>query len=249
MLAAQRPRPRRRCSCCPRPTSTARGCCPTATSRRCTTGSRRLAADADAARRGGPPDPRRRARRAGPGRRRARRRGRRPGRGRQGAATSGYARAYRGRAETVDDGLKDGRLLRGEVLARWQEFVGTGEFLRGLEARIGRLRDRIVAAVTGRPAPGKQLQHRARVPAGHAAARGRGGRRRARVHRLAGPPGRAPRCSSPRWPARRPTCPSGPTGWSATGSAGARSGPARRAATSGSWRARRRTRSTPPAWP
>ena len=54
--------------------------------------------------------------------------------------------------------MQDGRLLRGEVLARWQEFVGTGEFMRGLEARIGRLRDRVVAAVTGRTPPAAELR-------------------------------------------------------------------------------------------
>ncbi|MDG4834576.1 ABC transporter [Solwaraspora sp. WMMD1047] len=67
--------------------------------------------------------------------------------------------AYRGGRRAVEQGIQDGRLLRGEVLARWQEFVGTGEFFRSLEARIGRLRDRAVAAVTGRPAPSEQLQH------------------------------------------------------------------------------------------
>jgi hypothetical protein len=66
--------------------------------------------------------------------------------------------AYRGARRTVEHGLQDGRLLRGEVLTRWQEFVGTGELFRTLEARVGRLRDRVVAAVTGRPAPGRQLQ-------------------------------------------------------------------------------------------
>ncbi|MFI7491569.1 ABC transporter [Micromonospora echinaurantiaca] len=66
--------------------------------------------------------------------------------------------AYRGAHRTVEQGLRDGRLLRGEVLARWQEFVGTGEFFRTLEARIGRLRDRVVAAVTGRPAPAAELR-------------------------------------------------------------------------------------------
>lgn len=59
----------------------------------------------------------------------------------------------------MEQGLKDGRLLRGEVLARWQEFVGTGEFFRTLEARIGRLRDRLVSAVTGRPAPAAELRN------------------------------------------------------------------------------------------
>ncbi|WP_229398966.1 GTPase domain-containing protein [Micromonospora okii] len=66
--------------------------------------------------------------------------------------------AYRGAERTVEQGLRDGRLLRGEVLARWQEFVGTGEFFRTLEARIGRLRDRLLSAVTGRPAPATELR-------------------------------------------------------------------------------------------
>ncbi|TDC37323.1 GTPase domain-containing protein [Micromonospora sp. KC213] len=67
--------------------------------------------------------------------------------------------AYRAAERTVEAGLKDGRLLRGEVLARWQEFVGTGEFFRTVEARISRLRDRLVAAVTGRPAtPATELR-------------------------------------------------------------------------------------------
>ncbi|MGW0435176.1 ABC transporter [Micromonospora sp. NPDC003197] len=66
--------------------------------------------------------------------------------------------AYRSGHRTVEQGLGDGRLLRGEVLTRWQEFVGTGAFFRNLEARIGRLRDQIVARMTGRPAPGAQLQ-------------------------------------------------------------------------------------------
>ncbi|MEU5721113.1 GTPase domain-containing protein [Micromonospora sp. NPDC047738] len=66
--------------------------------------------------------------------------------------------AYRGAERTVAEGLKDGRLLRGEVLARWQEFVGTGEFFRTLEARISRLRDRVVGRFTGRPAPAAELR-------------------------------------------------------------------------------------------
>nr|WP_285688449.1 ABC transporter [Actinoplanes sp. NBRC 103695] len=66
--------------------------------------------------------------------------------------------AYRTAKRVVADGLQDGRLLRGEVLARWQEFVGTGEFLRALESRVGQLRDKIVSVVTGRPTPGRNLQ-------------------------------------------------------------------------------------------
>ncbi len=45
----------------------------------------------------------------------------------------------------------DGTLLRGEVLARWHDFVGTGEFFRVVEQKIGWLRDRVVAAVKGEP--------------------------------------------------------------------------------------------------
>ncbi|BCB80493.1 dynamin family protein [Phytohabitans flavus] len=66
--------------------------------------------------------------------------------------------AYRTGRRTFSQGVQDGRLLRGEVLARWQEFIGTGELFRTLEARVGRLRDRIVAAVTGRPQPGGELK-------------------------------------------------------------------------------------------
>jgi hypothetical protein len=70
------------------------------------------------------------------------------------AATAAYAAARAG----VDDGVRSGSLLRGEVLARWQEFVGTGEWMRSLQDRVGRLRDRVAASLTGRPAPAQQLQ-------------------------------------------------------------------------------------------
>ncbi len=53
--------------------------------------------------------------------------------------------------------MTDGTLLRGEVLARWQEFVGTGEFFRQVESTIGRWRDRVTAALKGTPAPADGL--------------------------------------------------------------------------------------------
>lgn len=65
--------------------------------------------------------------------------------------------AYDDAAARVDAASGDGSLLRGEVLARWQEFVGTGELMRSLEAKIGRLRDRLSAAVQGKPTPGDEL--------------------------------------------------------------------------------------------
>ncbi|MDT7579877.1 MAG: hypothetical protein QOK35_1141, partial [Pseudonocardiales bacterium] len=65
--------------------------------------------------------------------------------------------AYASALAEVDEGMRDGTLLRGEVLARWQEFVGTGELLRTLQDRVGRLRDKLTAAVMGRPQPGTEL--------------------------------------------------------------------------------------------
>ncbi|MFZ0835211.1 MAG: ABC transporter [Mycobacterium sp.] len=65
--------------------------------------------------------------------------------------------AYRSALARVDEAVRDGALLRGEVLARWQDVVGTGEFLRRLESRVGRIRDRVVAAVSGRPSPVEEL--------------------------------------------------------------------------------------------
>ncbi len=66
--------------------------------------------------------------------------------------------AYETAEGRVDESIRDGALLRGEVLARWQDVVGTGELLRRLESRIGRLRDRITAAVTGRSGPVDELE-------------------------------------------------------------------------------------------
>ncbi|MBK9475415.1 MAG: GTPase domain-containing protein [Tetrasphaera sp.] len=57
----------------------------------------------------------------------------------------------------VKAGMTDGTLLRGEVLARWQEFVGTGEFFRQVESTISRWRDKVTAAVRGGPPPAEHL--------------------------------------------------------------------------------------------
>jgi hypothetical protein len=74
------------------------------------------------------------------------------------ALVSGVKTSYRAAEAAVEHGILDGALLHGEVLARWQELVGTGEFMRGLQARVGRLRDRVAAAVTGRAATGDRLK-------------------------------------------------------------------------------------------
>jgi hypothetical protein len=60
--------------------------------------------------------------------------------------------AYAEACRHVDEAVRNGALLRGEVLARWQEVVGSGELMRSVQARVGALRDRLRAAVTGRPA-------------------------------------------------------------------------------------------------
>ncbi len=61
-------------------------------------------------------------------------------------------------AETISAQTADGTLLRGEVLARWQDFIGTGEFFRSVEQKIGRLRDRLSAAVRGEPRQVEQMK-------------------------------------------------------------------------------------------
>jgi hypothetical protein len=69
------------------------------------------------------------------------------------AALTSYASATSG----VETGMSDGSLLRGEVLARWQEFVGTGEFFRQVETTVSKVRDRIVAGFRGEPVPSAHL--------------------------------------------------------------------------------------------
>lgn len=62
-------------------------------------------------------------------------------------AEQSYAEAVR----TVAVQTADGSMLRGEVLERWHDFVGTGEFFRAVEQKIGWLRDRMMAAFRGEP--------------------------------------------------------------------------------------------------
>ncbi len=73
------------------------------------------------------------------------------------ALSSAADRSYADAVEGVALGMRDGSLLRGEVLARWQEFVGTGEFFKQVESTVSRVRDRVVAAVKGDPVPSTDL--------------------------------------------------------------------------------------------
>ncbi|WP_277212464.1 dynamin family protein [Isoptericola croceus] len=58
----------------------------------------------------------------------------------------------------VEAATSDGALLRGEVLARWQDFIGTGEFFRALEARAGKVRDAVGRVLRGRPKEAPQVE-------------------------------------------------------------------------------------------
>ncbi|MDP9822310.1 dynamin family protein [Nocardioides massiliensis] len=58
--------------------------------------------------------------------------------------------AYDAAQRDIDEAITSGNLLRGEVLMRWQEFVGTGDLLKALESRVSQLRDRVVGGIRGR---------------------------------------------------------------------------------------------------
>lgn len=58
--------------------------------------------------------------------------------------------AYDKAAKAVEASLEDGTMLRGEVLSRWQEFVGAGDLARSMEQHASRIRDRLVSVVRRR---------------------------------------------------------------------------------------------------
>ena len=66
--------------------------------------------------------------------------------------------AYASSRQEIEDALRSGSLLRGEVLARWHDVVGTGDFMRGLQERMGGIRDRLTSLVTGKDTPDAQLR-------------------------------------------------------------------------------------------
>jgi hypothetical protein len=66
--------------------------------------------------------------------------------------------AYGTAAGLVARDIHDGALIRGEVLARWQDLIGTGELSRSLQSTLGRWRERVGSALTGRPRTGDQLR-------------------------------------------------------------------------------------------
>jgi hypothetical protein len=72
--------------------------------------------------------------------------------------TASVEENYADAANEVRTAIAQGSVLRGEVLARWEEFVGTGELLRQLRTGIGRFRDVVAGALTGRPKTAEKLK-------------------------------------------------------------------------------------------
>ena len=66
--------------------------------------------------------------------------------------------AYAGARREIEDALRSGSLLRGEVLARWYDVVGTGDVMRALQTRIGSARDRLKSILTGKPGADEELR-------------------------------------------------------------------------------------------
>ncbi len=69
-------------------------------------------------------------------------------------ADASYAEAVR----TVGVQTADGTLLRGEVLGRWHDFVGTADIFRKLDQKIGWWRDRLWGALKGEPPEARKVQ-------------------------------------------------------------------------------------------
>ncbi|MBH0117996.1 dynamin family protein [Salinibacterium sp. NG253] len=66
------------------------------------------------------------------------------------AATAAH---YETAIKAVDEATQNGALMRGEVLARWQDFVGTSDFFRKVDSWFSRTRDKATAWITGKPSP------------------------------------------------------------------------------------------------
>lgn len=68
-------------------------------------------------------------------------------------ADASYAEAVR----SINVQTADGTLLRGEVMQRWHDFVGTGELFRALDEKVGWLRDKVMGALRGEPAGAEKV--------------------------------------------------------------------------------------------
>jgi len=66
--------------------------------------------------------------------------------------------AYAEALAEIDKTVRDGSLLRGEILARWHDVVGTGDLMRSVQSGLGALRDRLRSMVTGAPRAEAELR-------------------------------------------------------------------------------------------
>ena len=158
----------------------------------------------------------------------------------------GAARAYENACEEVDETVRSGSLLRGEVLARWHEVDRDGR-LHARAREPGRVAARSRALARDRRAAARRrAQERGRQRRGRR--RGGGGRprRRARRRDVARPSRRGGRCSRgrPGWTRCRASCTSAPRRRCGRGRGTSSSSSARRAPASARPRGSRRSAST-----
>ncbi len=66
--------------------------------------------------------------------------------------------AFQRATDRLTAAIANGEVMRGEVLARWHELIGTGELLHQLQSRIGRMRDRIASVLTGKASTTHQFE-------------------------------------------------------------------------------------------
>jgi hypothetical protein len=67
-------------------------------------------------------------------------------------------RIYTVAVSEAEELLSSGALLRSEVLARWHEFIGTGDVMKSLQSSIGRIGDRLKDLLTGKPPVAHEVQ-------------------------------------------------------------------------------------------
>lgn len=75
--------------------------------------------------------------------------------------------AYAQAGDRVETGIRSGSLLRDEVLQRWQEVVGVGDWMRALQSRIGSFWDKMKGANSSREAAAADAQGRLRTNVEH----------------------------------------------------------------------------------
>lgn len=65
--------------------------------------------------------------------------------------------AHRAAVTTVETSVREGPLLAGESLARWDELVAAGELMHAVKSRSGRMLDQLRLSLSGRELPGRRF--------------------------------------------------------------------------------------------